>query len=154
MSDHAEAHGPSPGSVAWADPATLGDEPPVERVLAVYGTLRPGDTNFDVVGGIAGEWFTGVIRGRRFINPAGRYRGYPAFVAADATGSPGGGTGPAPVPVAVLVSVELPRHWARLDDFEGPGYRRVPIGVVLDPRAGGEPVACRAYVYETLPHPA
>jgi len=27
--------------------------------------------------------------------------------------------------VHLFESVELPAHWSRLDDFEGPGYRRV-----------------------------
>jgi gamma-glutamylcyclotransferase (GGCT)/AIG2-like uncharacterized protein YtfP len=33
-------------------------------------------------------------------------------------------TGPA-VEVDVLESPDLPAEWARLDEFEGPGYRRV-----------------------------
>ncbi|WP_206609394.1 gamma-glutamylcyclotransferase [Dermacoccus abyssi] len=39
-------------------------------------------------------------------------------------------------------SAELPRHWPRLDHFEGPRYRRV----VVEVRAEGRVV--EAYVYE------
>ena len=31
----------------------------------------------------------------------------------------------APIKVYLFESVELPYHWARLDEFEGAGYRRV-----------------------------
>lgn len=125
------------------------DEPPIDHALAVYGTLRPGESNFDVVAAIDGLWFAGWIRGRRFINPAGRYKGYPAFRPEAASGTV---DAEGRVPVALLVSSELPLHWSRLDDFEGTGYRRVPIGVSIED--GSELVVCRAYVYETLPHPA
>jgi gamma-glutamylcyclotransferase (GGCT)/AIG2-like uncharacterized protein YtfP len=35
----------------------------------------------------------------------------------------------APVEVQVFESADLPAHWARLDQFEGSGYRRVPTTV-------------------------
>jgi gamma-glutamylcyclotransferase (GGCT)/AIG2-like uncharacterized protein YtfP len=33
------------------------------------------------------------------------------------------------VEVHVFESVDLPAHWSRLDEFEGPGYRRVATTV-------------------------
>lgn len=140
--------GPLDADARWGDPFTVG-EPSIEHVLAAYGTLQPGESNFDVMRDVEGLWFPGLLRGRRFINPGGQYRGFPAFEsipAADPT-----------VAVSVLVSSELPAHWARLDEFEGPGYRRVPILVDL---GGGsatddaDPIIVRAYVYEIVPHPA
>ena len=32
------------------------------------------------------------------------------------------------IDVDVFDSAALPRHWHRLDAFEGPGYRRVTVG--------------------------
>jgi gamma-glutamylcyclotransferase (GGCT)/AIG2-like uncharacterized protein YtfP len=115
--------------------------PPAEHVLAVYGTLRPGESNFDVVSGIGGRWYTGTIGGRLFAKASGPYRGYPA-VSLD----PDAGR----VPVAFLVSDELPGHWDRLDEFEGPGYRRVVVEVSSDPASGAPLAHYRANVYEVV----
>lgn len=118
-----------------------GGQPPVEHVLAVYGTLRPGESNFGLVADIDGFWFTGTIRGELGVRRTGHYRGFPAFVIVP--------DGPA-VPVAVLVSAELPAHWERLDRFEGPGYRRTTIDVMADPGSGAPLARYRAYVYESV----
>jgi len=48
--------------------------------------------------------------------------GYPALVL-DPAGSA--------IAVDVFESVDLPAHWARLDTFEGPGYKRVVTSVYL-----------------------
>ena len=45
----------------------------------------------------------------------------------------------AAVDVQVFESSDLPDHWARLDDFEGPGYRRVVTQVRT---AEGDVSAC------------
>jgi gamma-glutamylcyclotransferase (GGCT)/AIG2-like uncharacterized protein YtfP len=45
------------------------------------------------------------------------------------------------VEVHVFTSRDLPAHWQRLDDFEGSGYRRVPVSV------SGESGKVAAYVY-------
>jgi gamma-glutamylcyclotransferase (GGCT)/AIG2-like uncharacterized protein YtfP len=47
----------------------------------------------------------------------GRGLGYPALIL-DPDGSA--------VPVEVFESTDLAENWSRLDDFEGPGYQRVP----------------------------
>jgi gamma-glutamylcyclotransferase (GGCT)/AIG2-like uncharacterized protein YtfP len=46
--------------------------------------------------------------------------GYPALLL-----DPDGPT----VEVQIFESTDLPRHWQRLDDFEGPGYQRVAVAV-------------------------
>jgi gamma-glutamylcyclotransferase (GGCT)/AIG2-like uncharacterized protein YtfP len=91
--------------------------------LATYGTLGPGRSNHHHVAGVTGRWFTGTVTGRLLPEGWGAALGYPALVLA-----PDGD----PVAVHVLESAELPAHWARLDDFEGPGYRRVTVTVRTD----------------------
>jgi gamma-glutamylcyclotransferase (GGCT)/AIG2-like uncharacterized protein YtfP len=77
--------------------------------FAVYGTLRPGEPNHDVVTA-KGTWtdvcVTGWLRDER---------GLPAFEF-DVTGDQ--------VPAALLTSQELPNTWERLDAFEGNRYER------------------------------
>jgi gamma-glutamylcyclotransferase (GGCT)/AIG2-like uncharacterized protein YtfP len=113
--------------------------PPPANVLAVYGTLKPGESNFDVVSGIAGRWFTGTIRGHLSTKESAPYEGYPALRL-----HPGGER----VAVAFLVSAELADHWDRLDRFEGPGYRRVEVEVLADAASGAPLTRYRASVYE------
>jgi gamma-glutamylcyclotransferase (GGCT)/AIG2-like uncharacterized protein YtfP len=50
------------------------------------------------------------------------------------------------VEVHLFTSEHLPAHWQRLDDFEGPGYRRVPVIVRSD---GGK---AAAYIYALADH--
>lgn len=117
-------------------------EPPsANRVLAAYGTLAPGESNFAVVADLQGTWYRGWVRGHRGIRRTGRYRGFPAFVP-----DPDGDE----VPVAVLVSEDLPAHWYRLDEFEGPGYERVVIDIRLADSPPAPWPACRGYVYESI----
>lgn len=111
-----------------------------DRALAVYGTLAPGRSNHEVVAGIGGRWVEVVIRGRRF---TARWRDTPGF-----PGFEPDPDGPV-VEALVLLADDLPDHWARLDAFEGPGYRRVEIDVFDRADPDGQPVG-RAYVYETL----
>ncbi len=99
----------------------------IEHRLAVYGTLAPGRENHHQLQGLAGSWRAGIVRGTRIATGWGATKGYPALILA-ANG--------APVAVQIFESADLPNHWARLDDFEGPDYRRVvtdvetPDGVV------------------------
>jgi gamma-glutamylcyclotransferase (GGCT)/AIG2-like uncharacterized protein YtfP len=90
------------------------------QTLAVYGTLAPGRPNHHVVAPLGGEWTEGVIEGD--LHPVGwaATYGYPAFLP-----RPGG---PA-VPVHVLTAPTLAAAWPELDDFEGPGYRRILVPV-------------------------
>lgn len=86
--------------------------------LAVYGTLAPGERNAAVLASVGGSWSTGIVLGSVEERDGYRYFSW----------DPGG----APVEVRVLASSELPEHWARLDRFEGPSYRRTLVPVSLD----------------------
>ncbi|GAB94852.1 gamma-glutamylcyclotransferase (GGCT)/AIG2-like uncharacterized protein YtfP [Kineosphaera limosa] len=95
--------------------------------LAVYGTLAPGGPNEHHLAGMAGSWTPGSVRGHLYPDGWGAALGYPGIVLDP--------HGPA-VPVQVFDSPDLPDHWERLDTFEGPGYRRVPVQVTTGP--GGD----------------
>ena len=84
--------------------------------LATYGSLAPGRVNHSHVAELRGRWFSGCVHGRLVAVGWGVALGYPALIL-DAEG-------PA-IDVEVLESDDLPAHWSRLDDFEGPGYERV-----------------------------
>ncbi|MCA2213010.1 methyltransferase domain-containing protein [Jidongwangia harbinensis] len=88
--------------------------------LATYGTLAPGRPNHHHLADLHGRWLTGEVHGRLVEAGWGADLGYPALIPDPA--------GPA-VPVQVLESADLPAHWSRLDEFEGPGYRRVTTTV-------------------------
>jgi gamma-glutamylcyclotransferase (GGCT)/AIG2-like uncharacterized protein YtfP len=124
-----------------------------DRALAVYGTLAPGEENYHAMLGINGTWVDGFIYGYKFEVTWGGADGYPGVVL-----DPAGNR----VPVKVMISDDLDSHWRRLDDFEGPGFRRVPVDVYADPEAetsegadddtnGAEPqVIGQAFVFEAL----
>lgn len=90
--------------------------------LALYGILRPGGTHHHEVRSIPGDWTTGTVRGWTYQITWGPAEGYDGITLSD--------DGP-PVDVDILDSDELGRHLARLDDFEGPGYRRVSTSATL-----------------------
>lgn len=104
--------------------------------LAVYGTLAPGRPNHHVVADLAGRWITGTVRGTLREQGWGSALGYPGILLDPA--------GPE-VAVDVLESAQLPAHWERLDDFEGPGYRRT---VTMVSTAEGE---VQASIYQLAP---
>jgi len=88
--------------------------------LATYGTLAPGRPNHRQLDGLEGRWFEGQVHGTLIEAGWGASLGYPALVLDS------GGTA---VDVHVFESADLPAHWTRLDEFEGPGYRRVATTV-------------------------
>ena len=100
--------------------------------LAVYGSLAPGRPNHHHVAGLQGRWSPGGLYGRLVEAGWGASLGYPALVLDP--------DGPA-IDVQVLESADLPAHWSRLDEFEGPGYERVLTTVHT---AAGD---VEAYVY-------
>jgi gamma-glutamylcyclotransferase (GGCT)/AIG2-like uncharacterized protein YtfP len=88
--------------------------------LATYGTLAPGRPNHGQLSDLPGRWLVGRVRGSLVDAGWGANFGYPALIL-DADGSL--------IDVDVFESPALPRHWHRLDAFEGPGYRRVAVDV-------------------------
>jgi len=103
--------------------------------LAVYGTLAPGRPNHDRLSGLAGRWIGGTVRGRLHQAGWGADAGYPGIVL-----DPAGAT----VDVHLFESSDLPDRWTRLDEFEGPGYRRTVTEVTT---AGG---VLPASIYEVV----
>lgn len=103
-----------------------------ENRLATYGTLAPGRPNAHLLDGLSGEWTTGTITGHLHERGWGAKTGFPGIVL--------GESGPT-VEVHVFTSPDLSDHWQRLDDFEGPGYQRVPV------RVNGELGEVAAYIY-------
>jgi gamma-glutamylcyclotransferase (GGCT)/AIG2-like uncharacterized protein YtfP len=88
--------------------------------LATYGTLGPGRPNHGELRDVPGRWLTGQVRGSLMEAGWGAELGYPGLILDD--------DGPL-IDVDVFESPELPYHWLRLDEFEGPGYRRVAVDV-------------------------
>lgn len=88
--------------------------------LAVYGTLAPDRPNHHQVSNLSGRWIEGTVRGQLLEDGWGAELGYPGIVL-DADGPTVG--------VHLFESSDLPDHWARLDEFEGSGYRRTVTSV-------------------------
>lgn len=104
------------------------------NALFVYGTLLPGRENEWVLAPLAGSWQAAFVHGILHPNGLGAALGYPALILDEAAAAVHG---------RVFLSAELAAHWPRLDEFEGPAYRRVLTAVQ---RPGDSPV--RAWVYE------
>jgi gamma-glutamylcyclotransferase (GGCT)/AIG2-like uncharacterized protein YtfP len=98
------------------------DRHDAETRLAVYGTLAPGKPNHHQLAGLVGRWRSGIVRGRLVEAGWGAALGFPGLIL-DEQGEA--------VEVQVFESSDLPAHWPRLDAFEGAGYRRVSVPVVL-----------------------
>jgi len=110
----------------------------IDHRLATYGTLAPGRANHHQLDGLAGSWREGITRGHLVPEGWGASLGYPALIR-----DPAGEA----VPVHLFESADLPAHWVRLDEFEGPGYRRVMATIEL---AEG---AVDAWIYEAVGRP-
>lgn len=91
--------------------------------LAVYGTLAPGRVNHHQLSALSGTWRRGTVRGKLFASGWGAALGFPGLIL-DPLGRV--------VDVQLFESAELPVHWARLDEFEGSGYRRAAATVETD----------------------
>src|SRR5262245_30034726 len=94
--------------------------------LAVYGTLAPGRVNYHEISALKGRWQRGTVTGRLIPSGWGAALGFPGLILDP--------LGPS-VDVYLFDSAELPKHWSRLDEFEGSGYRRVVTTVNTN---GGE----------------
>jgi gamma-glutamylcyclotransferase (GGCT)/AIG2-like uncharacterized protein YtfP len=77
---------------------------------------HPGRVNHHQLAILRGHWSTGTVRGRLHDSGWGSSLGFPGLLL-----DPAGGF----IDVHIFESEDLPQHWARLDEFEGPGYRRV-----------------------------
>jgi gamma-glutamylcyclotransferase (GGCT)/AIG2-like uncharacterized protein YtfP len=84
--------------------------------LAIYGTLAPGRVNHHQISSLTGTWQRGTVKGKLFSSGWGAALGFPGLILDP--------LGPL-VNVDLFESPDLPEHWARLDEFEGSGYRRV-----------------------------
>lgn len=91
------------------------------EAFAAYGTLGPGKPNHHHVSEILGTWSIGRVQGTLREQGWGAELGFPGIVL-DESGNW--------VEVDILESEELANHWERLDEFEGPGYRRVSCEVL------------------------
>lgn len=101
--------------------------------LAVYGTLAPGRPNHGVLAHLPGRWSTGFVRGHLHDAGWGADLGFPGLVLSDDGDD---------IAVHVLESTGLDAEWQHLDEFEGPGYRRVAVEV----RSAAGAVAAQIYV--------
>ena len=104
-------------------PAMRGDGADPGVRVAVYGTLAPGRPNHHQLSALRGRWVLGSVRGVLVAEGWGADDGFPGIVLDDDAGI---------IQVFVFESTELPDHWDRLDDFEGPGYRRQATEVETD----------------------
>ena len=99
------------------------DAPGATTRLATYGSLSPGEINHNQLSSLKGRWLKGTVHGKMMNAGWGDAMGFPGLIL-DSTGPE--------VNVNIFESDELPQHWFRLDEFEGPEYRRV-LTQVLTP---------------------
>ena len=104
--------------------------------LFVYGTLAPGERNAHIMKGMDGQWRPATVNGYKFITVSGVHKGLPGFHP-----DPAGPT----VSGLVFSSDDLPKHWKRLDAFEGSHYQRCEIAARL-----GTDEEITVCIYETI----
>ena len=91
--------------------------------LFVYGSLAPGRPNAQVLAQVSGTWEAATVRGTLRQEGWGAAIGYPGIVLNEHGDE---------VPGFLFCSEELDAHWARLDQFEGQGYKRVSVSARLE----------------------
>lgn len=101
--------------------------------LFVYGTLAPGKPNHSVLENIPGHWEKASLKGKLLDEGWGSEFGCPGIVPSDEGGEVEG---------FVFSSDHLSGIWSMLDEYEGAGYKRVPV---LVKTVGSEKI--EAYVY-------
>ena len=109
-------------------PEGISDPYNSSKFLLSYGSLMPGGSNHHEVSGIKGEWSKGFVNG--WITDLHFEDGstYPGL-----RWDPEGDI----IKVAILNSSELSNQWERIDDFEGPEYRRVVVPYTLQNKERG-----------------
>ncbi|MBE1302050.1 MAG: gamma-glutamylcyclotransferase [Alteromonadaceae bacterium] len=113
--------------------------------LFVYGTLRPGHSNFNVISDISGTWYKASLQAFYFENGQGEYQPYPGVLLAENAFYHSASRSKVITNINgyLLVADELSRYLGRLDAFEGDGYQRV-IAHITCPEANEN----RAFVYQ------
>lgn len=101
--------------------------------LFVYGTLAPGKANHGVLENVPGAWEVATLKGKLLDEGWGADLGCPGIVPSKDGEEVEG---------HLLTSARLSEYWAILDEFEGSGYKRVPVRVKVKSGAMLE-----AYVY-------
>jgi gamma-glutamylcyclotransferase (GGCT)/AIG2-like uncharacterized protein YtfP len=123
----------------------LAEEPLDQRLgypsirFAVYGSLAPGEQNHWVLSELTGAWSPGSVRGLLHAEGWGASEGFPGMEWIPTADR---------IRVLVFTSDDLPRHWARIDAFEGGDYRRILVPVDLDT---GEVVVANIYEVKREP---
>ncbi len=127
--------------------------------LFVYGTLRPGESNYSQVAAIEGTWQPASISGYLFRAGQGGYQPYPGLLLPTTdnnellhriednrialpnlqqiTGS-------------LLMAIDLKPFLTRLDAFEGDGYKRSVVTANFGASYADNQVM-QAYVYQATP---
>lgn len=95
----------------------------IDERFATYGTLAPGRPNHHQLADLTGRWIVGRVKGHLVQRGWGAALGYPALIPAQDGEE---------IEVHLLLSPDLPRHWYRLDNFEGVEYRRTRIEVFTE----------------------
>ena len=103
-------------------------------VLFVYGTLKPGFENAEILDIIGGAYRKGYILGIYYPDGWKKDFPYPGVDLREAQEEING---------YVFTSSELYKHWGRLDAFEGSNYERVVTTVYMEDRS-----SMSAYVYK------
>jgi gamma-glutamylcyclotransferase (GGCT)/AIG2-like uncharacterized protein YtfP len=101
----------------------IGDNSLAETRLASYGSLAPGRVNHHQLAALKGRWRRGTVHGKLIDAGWGAGLGFPGLIL-DLSGPS--------AEIYLFESSDLQDHWSRLDEFEGPGYRRVVTQVRTD----------------------
>lgn len=96
-----------------------------QKALIIYGTLAPGKPNYSKVQHINGKWEKAIVRGKLENKGWGAELGFYGFIPASKQEEQ-------EINAYVLFSDELVDNWQYLDDFEGPGYRRILAAYELE----------------------
>lgn len=94
----------------------------MKQHLFVYGTLKKGGANAQLLESIGGTWLLASVKGQLYPNGIKGTEGYPALVLDN---------NKPPVQGYVFSSMNLSRHWKHIDHYEGVGYQRITTTVKL-----------------------